>query len=33
MTFGEKNPSERIREGDMLITSMISARLEEQQWP
>lgn len=33
MTFGEKNPSERILEGDVLITSMISAKLDQQQWP
>lgn len=32
MTFEEKNPSEHIREGDVLITSMISAKLEQQQW-
>lgn len=33
MIFGEKNPLESIREGDVLITSMISAKLEEQQRP
>lgn len=31
MIFGEKNPLESIHEGGMLIASMISTKLEEQE--